>query len=123
MEEEVYKKYKKISFILAVFVGIVIFAWSSVSGAGGPGISIAFLPVLYHLGMFGLLNGFLFLATGMKKNFIGIVFFISFIYACLDEIHQAFVPGRTCGWFDLGIDFVGILGSFVFIWIFTATRK
>ena len=30
-------------------------------------------------------------------------------YAVLDEIHQGFVPGRTCSLFDVGFDLVGAL--------------
>lgn len=32
---------------------------------------------------------------------------ISFVYACLDELHQYFIGGRTASWRDIGIDAIG----------------
>ena len=45
--------------------------------------------------------------------------FCTFIYACSDELHQYFVPGRSCEFRDVCIDsfgaLVGILLSFIII--------
>jgi hypothetical protein len=38
---------------------------------------------------------------------------LSFLYAVSDEIHQSFVPGRTCAVGDVLIDTVGILGFYL----------
>ena len=35
---------------------------------------------------------------------------LSFLYAVSDEIHQSFIPGRTCTVRDVLIDSIGILG-------------
>jgi len=32
---------------------------------------------------------------------------VSVAYACIDELHQVFVPGRTATWGDVGIDSMG----------------
>ena len=32
---------------------------------------------------------------------------VSVAYACIDELHQVFVPGRTATWGDVGIDSLG----------------
>ena len=34
---------------------------------------------------------------------------LGLLYAISDEIHQAFIPGRSCQITDVGIDFLGIL--------------
>lgn len=44
-----------------------------------------------------------------------------FLYACSDEIHQIFVPGRSCEWKDILIDstgaLLGIAGSFLIVYM------
>lgn len=41
---------------------------------------------------------------------------IGIVYACTDEYHQSFVPGRTCSVKDVFIDSLGIItGSIIFI--------
>lgn len=41
---------------------------------------------------------------------------IGILYACTDEFHQKFVPGRTCSIKDVIIDSLGIItGSLIFI--------
>ena len=40
-----------------------------------------------------------------------------FIYACTDEIHQAFVPGRVCAFIDVLVDTSGGLVAMILIWI------
>ncbi|MBF0122193.1 MAG: VanZ family protein [Candidatus Omnitrophica bacterium] len=37
------------------------------------------------------------------------------LYAISDEIHQFFVPGRSCAITDVGIDIVGIILFYVFL--------
>lgn len=49
-----------------------------------------------------------------KKGLI-IAFIICFLYACSDEIHQAFVPGRSAEFRDVLID---SLGSFIGIYFY-----
>ena len=40
------------------------------------------------------------------------------IYAISDEIHQLFVPGRTCELFDLGVDMLGAFCSMALLQLF-----
>ena len=43
---------------------------------------------------------------------------MSVVYACSDEFHQSFIPGRSARLFDVGIDAAGaILGLVIFWWI------
>lgn len=43
------------------------------------------------------------------RKLIYIAFFVCFLYACSDEIHQLFVIGRTARVFDVFIDTLGIV--------------
>ena len=47
----------------------------------------------------------------------------SFLYAISDEIHQYFVPGRSCAIKDVLIDTIGILGLYIIIKIFTNRNR
>ncbi len=111
------KTYQKISFIFAILTGIFIFFMSSITfescGSGNTNL----LSIVYHLGAFFLFGFFLFLSSGFDDLKINFIIFIScFVYASLDELHQFFVPGRFCCFFDVFIDCVGVILSFVFIW-------
>ena len=58
-------------------------------------------------------NGFSFrkhLAYGISSG-------ICIIYAISDEIHQYFVPGRSCSIIDIGIDTLGILSGILLVWV------
>ena len=41
---------------------------------------------------------------------------LSTLYAVSDEVHQAFVPGRTVSLLDLGLDTLGILAVLAVLW-------
>lgn len=51
-----------------------------------------------------------FLKTGVKgiRAFI-FALAVTFLYACSDELHQLFVPGRACMLSDVGIDSLGAI--------------
>ena len=48
-----------------------------------------------------------------------------FLYACSDEIHQIFVPGRSCEWKDVLLDSAGaVIGLAIsFLIVFMLDRK
>ena len=51
-------------------------------------------------------------------------FSITFIYACMDEIHQLFIPGRTGKINDVLIDSIGVIMDLIFInLIYCASSK
>jgi VanZ family protein len=51
-----------------------------------------------------------FLKTGVKGFRVFIfAFIVTSLYACTDEIHQMFVPGRACRLSDVGIDSMGAM--------------
>jgi len=52
-------------------------------------------------------------AKGFKAFLFAFIF--TFFYACTDEIHQIFVPGRACMLSDVGIDSIGaVIGLCLF---------
>lgn len=54
------------------------------------------------------------------NKYVLISFIICFIYAISDELHQLFIPGRSCEIFDVCID---SLGSFIGINIFKKINR
>lgn len=52
---------------------------------------------------------FAFFTCGIKKyRRIAFSFFVTFFYACTDEFHQTFVPGRSGQFIDVLIDMIGV---------------
>ncbi len=80
----------------------------------GVSINIGFNDKIKHFGAYLLLSMFMYLflevQTKFKKVksriFLITVFIISF-YGVIDEIHQYFIPGRTCEFLDWIADLFG----------------
>lgn len=74
----------------------------------------AVLSVLYYLSLrcFGCSAKTSVLAVGL-----------SFLYAISDEIHQYFVPGRACRWYDVVIDTAGAAGGYLISASLSRVRK
>ena len=53
-----------------------------------------------------------------------LAFFLSFLYACSDEIHQLFIPGRSGNIIDVGIDSIGsYFGVLLYDFYYQIRRK
>lgn len=78
-----------------------------------------------HMGEYAILGVFLY--CGFKhlqiKTTYLFTFIISVIYACSDEIHQLFIPGRSGSIIDVCIDSIGICIGLLLIWLFYKYRK
>lgn len=61
----------------------------------------------------GLVSGSLYFTFGSPKLVISAL--VALLYAVSDEIHQIFVPGRACRFFDVLVDFTGIVIMVIFI--------
>ena len=49
---------------------------------------------------------------------------LGILYACIDELHQYFVPGRACQIRDVCIDTAGVLaGVLLVLWISRMSRR
>jgi len=105
------------AFIYPLGLMILIFIESSIPMEGGEK-DIAFLtelnPIvqnLLHIPLYGLLAffwGYALRNFGFKiVKALFLAFFITIFYGCIDEFHQAFVPGRFGGLLDILLDGIG----------------
>ncbi len=65
---------------------------------------------LAHFAEYFLLGSLLFLTLrsyGLSKRKSAFAILISALYAISDEVHQYFIPGRACRWYDVVIDTSG----------------
>lgn len=66
-----------------------------------------------HFSIYALLGIFVFCYINTyeikKRNKILISIYICFLYACSDELHQYFIPERSCEFKDVCIDSLGAL--------------
>lgn len=82
---------------------------------------------LAHFTIYTALGFFSSLTVGRRKLFskgtaVNMIF--CFLYACSDELHQYFVPGRSCQFTDVLIDTSGALtGTLVTMLLFTIIRS
>lgn len=72
-------------------------------------ISHVFIRKAAHFSEFAVLGAMCFSAAllGMKAPPIPAALIISCAYAATDELHQIFIPGRACRFFDLFVDSSG----------------
>lgn len=80
-----------------------------------------------HFTEYFILYMLLYRAINTKKNWNFKVFVwslvIVFLYACSDEFHQAFVPGRGPAFRDVMVDTCGGLMAFLFLYIRVTLKK
>lgn len=72
-----------------------------------------------HLIEYGILGALWFRALGVGKTNIGrtaiIAWAVTFLYGVSDEIHQYFMPERSCEFFDAMADGIG---GWVGVWVY-----
>ena len=107
--------YKYLS--LAIFSTLLIIFMSSIPDKalwGSGSLSEQIISNLAHIPAYALLS-FLWLKSfaGATSKNNTIVFSLTLaglvLFAVADEIHQAFIPGRTASFIDIGLDLIGIL--------------
>lgn len=142
-------KKKYINWILVIGWMILIFMFSNQAGDVSKENNKFVIYVFELFGMdlnsiFGALSNFIvrkaahfieyfilyvlvYRAINTKKNSDIKVFIwsilIVFLYACSDELHQAFVPGRGPAFSDVLIDTSGGLTAFLVMYILSYTKK
>lgn len=120
-----FEKRKVLSW-LVVFIGIALIFY--ISGLSfGPGESVVGgFTIFYHFFAFFWLAFFISISmihgksTSLKLT--ALVVSLALLYAASDEIHQMFVPGRSCNFFDFFTDSAGILFANL-IYIFRLRNK
>ncbi len=73
----------------------------------------------YHAGNFGVLAGFLYLATG--RAWLAVV--LASVYGVSDEVHQSYVPGRSADAADWLADTAGAAVSVLLLFLFFRLRE
>ena len=99
----------------AVLWAVLIFAVSSVPTLRTPYIGISFIDKIAHFfvfGIFGLLLARAFSNSagwGIGRRAFSLALLFGVIWGGVDEIHQAFVPGRFCSIGDFVADGMGVV--------------
>jgi VanZ family protein len=82
----------------------------SVDRVGGASFIEFFIRKAAHFGSYALLAAFLVYALGgcgRSNRRLLFAILIAFLYACTDELHQSFTPGRTAMVQDVLLDTIG----------------
>lgn len=85
----------------------------SVDRVGGASFIEFFIRKAAHFGSYALLAAFLVYALGGRgrsnRRRLLFAILIAFLYACTDELHQSFTPGRTAMVQDVVLDTIGAI--------------
>ena len=112
----------------AILYAVLIFILSaSPSIAPPPGFVLE--DKIYHFIEYGIFSYLLFLAfyysrsEFLKKHFIVLSCIVGMAYGLSDEIHQSFVPGRSCEFLDFVADCLGVALVQMGIWLYLKRRR
>jgi hypothetical protein len=106
-----FEKHNKISFLIALIMGSIIFYASSISFSGTGG-GISYKSYIYHFTAFSYFALFLLISLSKgkyNKPLMITAISIAILYGILDEIHQYFVPNRFPSLIDILTNSIGIL--------------
>jgi len=105
-----FERHNKLSWLITIFGGAMIFYLSSISGfpyIGKSGTNL--ISILYHFSAFFCFSFFLFISVRRINFILVLAIIIAMFYGLLDEVHQLFVVGRYFTFFDIFTDAAGIL--------------
>jgi VanZ family protein len=122
-EASVYMPIQKKVNVQAVWRWLAVMLWMvaiftlsatpSIATPFEPGYGLTFKKFA-HVTVYGISTGLLFWAVRMhithKGRALVTAALVAVLYACFDEWHQTFVPGRAGTLRDVGIDAVGAVG-------------
>jgi len=78
-------------------------------------------PATFHVAVYALLAAFTFVWARFQKGPVlssGLTaVVVTIVYGGTDELHQAFVPGRSCSAADVGYDAMGALLGVLACWL------
>lgn len=104
-------RFSYLGFGLLVGWSILIFILSSVPGNHYPVVSIPQADKFVHFGLYtplGFFAAWFFRSAGYSMK---APLYYGLLYAASDELHQLFVPRRSCSLADWGADAVGTLAG------------
>jgi len=120
-----FEKHNRLSWLITVFGGFLIFYLSSRSFEN-VSYSTNFLSILYHFSAFFLFALFFEISLVNGRCDYLLLFFaflFAIFYGVFDELHQFLVPGRHASIFDVFIDSLGVLFSSMVYAISLESRK
>lgn len=122
---------KKIKYhIPYLLITIGIFSFSSFPGDSLPDLSFEFSDKIVHLVIYLLLMISFFIAIFnssekniLKKSPIIYSFIITILFGATDELHQYFIPNRSCDIWDFVANSVGALIAGYIIYIYFRKKQ
>ena len=114
---------------LVLLYALLIFTVSAIPGISPPSFGFKFEDKILHFIEYSIFSFLLFMAfftsrkEFFKKNVFFLCCFIGIAYAISDELHQRFVPGRSCDVFDFVADSLGILVIQICIWLYLKRKR
>jgi VanZ family protein len=107
-------------YIPVIAWAILIIIGSSIPDLGNPVFKFTFSDKFEHIGeysFFGFFLAYAFFKSRPMPAFI-MMLIICAAFGVSDELHQLFVPGRTCDPFDALADVIGsAVGIWIYIWL------
>jgi len=101
--------------VLVVGYAALIFILSSIPHLTPPKLEFILFDKIIHFALYSFLSYLLFFAffktqkNLFHKNAHLFSISIGILYALTDELHQKFVPGRSCDFFDFLADGIGVI--------------
>lgn len=113
-----------------IFFCVLIFVLSSIPGQYYPQVGFEFSDKIVHFGIYFLLAITFYMSLSHQNRFklfaehpfIFAVIFTA-IYGASDELHQYFVPNRTCDFYDFLANLGGAIGAMALIYVFFEVKK
>lgn len=114
------RKMSTVSAILPILLYcLMIFVLSNLKDPPAPNFHLQWGDKINHALAFGGMmvvalraSGYLFARTSIAVR-VGIALLFCALYGATDELHQAFVPGRTCDIYDWVADMTGVFLALV----------
>jgi len=120
-----FERHNLFSWLITIIGAILIFYFSSISVKSTPG-GLSITSYLYHFYAFFCFAAFLMISLlkGKFNKLLAITgITVACFYALTDELHQLFVPYRSCNITDVFTDFTGILFASVLYLLIIKNRK
>jgi VanZ family protein len=108
--------------VLVVGYAALIFILSSIPHLTPPKLEFILFDKVIHFILYSFLSYLLFFAffktqkSLFHKNAHLFSISIGILYALTDELHQKFVPGRSCDFFDFLADGIGVVLIQIILW-------
>jgi VanZ family protein len=114
---------------LAIFYAVMIFLVSAIPSLSPARFGLVLEDKVLHFIEFSILSFLLFLAFStsgnafIKKHIFILSSIVGIVYAISDEIHQSFVPGRSCEFLDFVADSLGIVLVQIVLWLYLRKKS